>query len=99
MAPIFECGDGGEEDEYAQTDKCMDAPTIKKPMHKRAWGRHHVGVFLRLLFNFLLPGELRPILAWDLLLQSLAMGWRVELRGLLENPRLRGTGRGISTDR
>ena len=77
----------------------MDAPTGEKPIHERAWGRHHVGVFLGLLFILLLPSELRPVLAWSLLLQSFAMGGRVELRGLLEDPRLRGTGGGISTDR
>lgn len=83
-----------------QRNKRMDAPTVKKPMHERAWGRHHVGVFLRLLFNFLLPSELRPILAGSLLLQSLAMGGRIELCRLLQDPRLRGTtGGSISTDR
>ncbi len=81
-----------------QTNKCMDAPTRKKPIHERAWGRHHVGVFLRLLFGNLLPGELRSILAWNLSLQSFAMGWRIEFRGLLEDPRLRGRGRRILTD-
>ena len=82
-----------------QRNKRMDAPIIEKPVHGRAWGRHHVGVFLRLLFDFLLPSELRPILAGTLLLQPLAMGGRIELCGLLQDPRLRGTGGSILTDR
>ena len=80
-----------------QTNECVDASTCKKPIHKRAFGRHHVGIFLRLLFGPLLPRELRPVSSGYLLLQSFAMGGRVELRGLLEDPRLRGTGRCIST--
>lgn len=82
-----------------QTNKYMDAPTRKKPIHERAFSRHHAGVFLRLLFNFLLLSELRPILAWNLSLKSFAMGGGIELCGLLENPGLRGTGGGMSTDR
>lgn len=77
----------------------MDAPTCKEPMHERAWGRHHVGVFLRLLFVSLLSCELRPIMAWNLLLQSFPMGGRVKLGRLLKDPRLRGTCGRISTDR
>ena len=68
-------------------------------MHEGAFGRHHVGIFLRPLFSLLLPSKLWPILAWDLLLQSFAMGGRIEPRGLLEDPGLRGAGGGISTGR
>lgn len=81
-----------------QTNKCVNAPTCEKPVHKRAWGRHHVGVFLCLLYGFLLRGKLWPVLALNLLLQPFAMRGRIEPRGLLEDPRLRGTGRRISTD-
>ena len=80
-------------------NECMDAPSCKEPIHPRSWRRHHVGVFLRPLFGFLLHSELRPILAWYLLLQSLAVRGRIEPCGFLEDPRLRGPCRGISTDR
>ena len=82
-----------------QADKGMDAPACEKPMHEGAFGRHHVGIFLRPLFDLLLPGKLWSILAWNLLLQSLAMGGRIEPRGLLQDPRLRGASGGIPTDR
>ena len=82
-----------------QADKGMDAPACKKPMHEGTFGRHHIGIFLRPLFSLLLPGKLWAILAWNLLLQSFAMGGRIEPRGLLEDPRLRGASGGISTDR
>ena len=67
-------------------------------MHERPWGRHHVGVFLRLLFGFLLSSELRPVMAWSFLLESFAMGGRIEFGGLLEDPRFRGTCGRIPTD-
>lgn len=56
-----------------QTYECMDASTCKEPVHERAWGRHHVGIFLRLLLSPLLPGKLRPIASRNLLLQSFAV--------------------------
>ena len=82
-----------------QRYECMDASICKKPVHECAWGRHRFRVFLRLLFTLLLHRKLRPKLAWNLLLQPFAVGGRIELRGLLEDPRLGGTGGRIPTGR
>lgn len=62
----------------------MNAAIRKEPEHESAWGWHHVWILFGRLFSLLCMGKVWSIVAWNLLLQSLAMRRRNELCGLFE---------------
>lgn len=60
-------------------------PAVREePEHETAWWRHHFRILLGVLFDLLFLGELRAVVAWDLLLEPFAMRRRIELGRLLE---------------
>ena len=79
----------------------MYSATRKEPEHESARWRHHPGILLGLLFDFLILGELGSVVAWNLLLEPFSMRWRIEFGGLLQANDFRGrcSGRRMFTGR
>ena len=79
-----------------QSDKCMYPAARDEPVPKGAWRRHHIWILLDRLRGLLCLCQFRPVVSWNLLLESFSMRRRDEFGRLLKTDRLCNTCRGIS---